>query len=646
MEIILGGYSYSNISRDKTENSRGQNDFWFLKIDDSSGAVLWQKTIGGNDNDHLTSAKQTSDGGYILGGYSSSGISGEKTENSRGIDDYWVIKLDANRNIIWQKTYGGTGTDRLTCIIESNDGGYLMGGSSDSNISGEKNENSRGSLDMWLIKVNTSGAIQWQKTFGGSKFDWVESIIQNKKGDYLLAGSSDSNISGDKTQNSKGVGDYWVLKIDNSGTLIWQKTLGGSDGDYAKKIIVTADGNYMVGGDSFSNISGDKNQNTIANSNDIWIIKLNDSGQLLWQKNIGGNDTDTLEDMRLTADNGFILGTMSYSGIAGAKTEASRGDRDYWIIKIDSNGIVEWDKTLGGSDLDQAQSVVQAKDGGFTTIGWSQSNISGDKSENKSGLQDFWVVKIKLCSQNLSVSSNSPICNNTTLQLTATGGTTYSWSGPNGFISFNQNPVILNVTSINNGKYSCNITGTEGCDAIKSIDIVIDNQPIPVANSTQEFCAEQNPTLNDVAVTGQNIKWYNAVNEGVNLENTTLLQNNINYFASQTLNGCESDRILINTTIVNDLNCVPVIDNELDIPKFFTPNGDGFNDTWAIKFSANENNLSVKILDRYGKLLTILNNTQSWNGTLKGQNLPADDYWFIVTRANGKEYKGHFSLKR
>jgi hypothetical protein len=128
---ILGGYSYSNISGDKNENSRGLSDYWFIKIDDT-GNLLWQKTIGGNSIDHLTSAKETTDGGYILGGSSSSGISGEKTQNSRGNDD-WVVKLDENRNIIWDKTWG-TGVDRLTSIIQTTDGGYLIG-SSDSDIS-------------------------------------------------------------------------------------------------------------------------------------------------------------------------------------------------------------------------------------------------------------------------------------------------------------------------------------------------------------------------------------------------------------------------------------------------------------------------------------------------------------------------------
>ncbi|MBG6111528.1 gliding motility-associated-like protein [Flavobacterium sp. CG_9.10] len=642
---LLGGYSYSNISRDKNENSRGEGDFWLLKIDDISGGLLWQKTIGGNNFDHMTSAKETKDEGYILGGYSSSGISGEKTQSSRGNDDYWVVKLDKNRNIIWDKTYGGSGVDRLTSIIETADGGYLIGGSSDSNISGEKTENSRGSLDMWVIKTDSSGNIMWQKTFGGSNFDWVESIVKTPDGGYILAGSSDSNISGDKNQNSRGGGDYWILKIDSLGAIVWQKTIGGNNGDYAKSIIATSDGNYIIGGDSFSNISGEKTEKTVNNSNDVWLLKLNSNGQILWQKDIGANDTETFADIRMTSDNGFILGIMSYSGISGFKTEVSRGERDYWIVKLDAAGKFEWDKTIGGSSLDQPQSIVQAKDGGYVTVGWSQSDTSGDKTENKSGLQDFWVVKLKLCSNALSTKSNSPICLGETIQLTAIGGANYSWTGPNGFTSIEQNPTILNANLSNDGQYSCSITGTGGCDGIISTKVIINNTMLPAASSPQLFCAEQKATLSTIEISGQNIKWYNSLTAGQILSSTTLIQNDTNYYASQTINGCESSRTLVN---VQYTFCETPDESFSTImyPKFFTPNGDGLNDTWSIHFSDLEVGLTVKIFDRYGKLLKELIQNATWNGMYNGQELPATDYWFVVTRANGKEYRGHFSLKR
>ena len=643
---LMGGYSYSNISGDKNENSRGEGDFWFLKIDDISGGLLWQKTIGGNSFDHLASAKETTDEGYILGGYSSSGISGEKTQSSRGNDDYWVVKLDKNRNILWDKTYGGSGVDRLTSIIQTDDGGYLMGGTSDSNISGEKTENSRGNLDMWIIKIDQSGNIMWQKTFGGSNFDLLQSMIKTPDGGYILAGSSDSNRSGDKSQNSRGGGDYWILKIDSLGTIVWQKTIGGDNGDYAKSIIATSDGNYIIGGDSFSNISEEKTEKTVNNSNDVWLLKLNNNGQILWQKDIGANDTETFSDIRMTSDNGFILGIMSYSGISGYKTEVTRGERDYWIVKLDATGKFEWDKTIGGNSVDQTQSIVQSKDGGYVTLGWSQSNISGDKTENKSGLQDFWVVKIKFCTGNLSAQSNTPVCSGGTLQLTATGGTNYAWTGPNGFTSAEQNPSILKVNASNEGTYSCAITGTGGCDDTITTMVVINTTNGPSAISQQLFCVDQNATLSTIEITGQNIKWYNSPTESSVLPNTTLILNDTNYYASQTINGCESSRISINTHYTFCETPPNENDSTIIYPNFFTPNGDGYNDTWTIDFEYLKPNSSIRIFDRYGKLLKTLLQDHPWNGTYNGQELPATDYWFISTRSDGKEYKGHFSLKR
>ncbi|AOW10978.1 Ig-like domain-containing protein [Flavobacterium gilvum] len=550
---ISGGYSFSDISRDKTENSRGFNDFWLIKIDDTSGNLLWQKTIGGIDNDYLVSAKETTDGGYILGGYSSSPISGEKTQNSRGYDDYWVVRLDANRNIKWDKTYGGSGVDRLTSIIQTDDGGYLIGGSSDSNISGEKSENSRGNIDMWVIKIDASGNIIWQKTFGGSNLDWVQSMIKTPDGGYILAGSSHSNISGDKTQNSRGFGDYWILKIDAIGNIIWQKTIGGNNGDYAKSIITTSDGNYIIGGDSSSNISGEKSENTISNSPDVWLVKIDNNGQLLWQKNIGGNNTESFENIRTTSDNGFILATMSASEISGSKTEASRGGADYWVIKLDTNGNFEWDKTIGGNGPDQTESIVQGRDGSYVVTGWSQSNISGDKSENKSGLQDFWYAKIKVCGNNVPSPSNYFVCLGSTIDLSAAGGISYSWTGPNGFTSTQQNPSILNANASKAGQYRCNITEQEGCSITKLVDVSINNQPLPTLTSPQSFCIQQNASLNNIAITGQNIKWYDTLTTGNLLSNTTPLQNNRIYYASQTINSCESERIPVTINIQNTL---------------------------------------------------------------------------------------------
>lgn len=472
---ILSGYSYSDTSGDKTENTKGNNDYWILKLDDATGGIIWQKTIGGNATEYATSTKQTKDGGYIIGGYSASNSSGDKTENSRGGDDYWVVRLDAARNIVWDKTFGGSGTDRLWSIIETQDGGFLMGGESDSNISGDKTENARGLKDMWVIKIAPDGTEEWQKTYGGTDIDILKSIVSSNDGNFILAGFSSSNISGEKTENSRGLQDYWVLKIDATGNIIWQKTYGGNNGDSAYFIQTTSDGNFVVGGESASNISGEKTENSFCNSTDAWVIKIDTNGQLIWDKTIGGNDTEFFGNIRETNDNGFILGMASFSQNTGYKTEASYGNRDYWVVKLNETGNLEWDKSFGGNNIDNLTTVLQTNDGSYTVGGWSASNASGNKTENSNGLWDYWMLKFQMDADdyNPPTSTTTAVCSGSNLELTATTGVYYNWTGPNGFTSSVQNPVISNVSSINAGTYNVTISDNSNCSETKIINVTV-----------------------------------------------------------------------------------------------------------------------------------------------------------------------------
>nr|MBK9653886.1 hypothetical protein [Bacteroidota bacterium] len=209
---VLGGYSSSNISGDKTEDSKGYNDYWVVKID-SLGAIVWQNSIGGNSGDYLYSIASSLDGGHVLGGWSGSNISGDKTENCNGSVDYWVVKIDSLGAIVWQNTIGGDESDELLSITPSPDGGYVLGGWSYSNISGDKTENSNGSYDYWVVKIDSIGAIVWQNTIGGSSDEYLYSITPTPDGGYVLGGLSRSNISGDKTENRNGGYDYWIVKM-------------------------------------------------------------------------------------------------------------------------------------------------------------------------------------------------------------------------------------------------------------------------------------------------------------------------------------------------------------------------------------------------------------------------------------------------
>ncbi len=389
--IILGGSSNSSASGDKTENSIGLFDYWIVKLD-ATGNILWQNTIGGTDYEYLIDISQTLDGGYILGGTSASDISGDKTENSKGDDDYWVVKLDASGNIQWDKTIGGNGKDYLNSISQLSDGGYIVGGTSVSDISGDKTENSMGGNDFWVMKLDSSGSIEWQNTIGGDDDDMETLIQQTFDGGYVMGGWSRSNNSGDKTENSQGVYDYWVIKVDSSGNIQWQNTIGGNTYDLLTSITQVSDGGYMIGGHSSSVLSGDKTENS-QGFYDYWVIKLDSVGDIQWQNSIGGSDLDQLASISTTSDGGFIIGGYSDSNVSGDKTENSMGSYDYWIIKLDSLGVIQWQNTIGGNNEDYLRSLITTPDG-IILGGNSNSVISGDKAENTSGGHDYWVVKL------------------------------------------------------------------------------------------------------------------------------------------------------------------------------------------------------------------------------------------------------------
>ena len=391
--------------------------------------ILWQKTLGGNGEEILRNIEETSDGGMIIGGTSNSNISGDKTENSRGGNDYWIIKLNSSGNIEWQRTIGGNGEDNLATIHQTLDGGYIVGGSSDSEISGEKMENSQGNLDYWILKLDSAGSIEWQNTIGGNQNDRLVEIHQIADGSYQLAGSSFSNISGDRTESRIGERDAWALGIDSNGNISWQDAKGDSTfGFNLTDFQLTSDNGYIFGGTLgidvayyliklgldgvFSTFEGNGVTNYLAEvrqTNDggyivngttddqsqfnYYVWKLDSSGNTVWTKNIDGSLFELASTALASSEGGSLVGGYSSSNISGDKTENSQGLDDYWILKLNDVGIIEWQNTIGGSDEDRLTITNQNSDGTYIFGGNSKSNVSGDKSENSRGGKDFWIIK-------------------------------------------------------------------------------------------------------------------------------------------------------------------------------------------------------------------------------------------------------------
>ncbi|TKK65547.1 hypothetical protein FC093_19715 [Ilyomonas limi] len=303
--------------------------------------IKHQGVIGGNEDDQFSSMYLTKDGGLIVNGTSNSNISDQKTQNSRGNGDYWIVKLDSAGNIQWDKTIGGTDYDGLTDLQQTSDGGYILGGLSYSNKSGDKTENRKSKdsySDYWIVKLDAAGSIEWDKAFGGTQTDFFESLQQTADGGYILGGASFSNKSHEKSQNSRGLIDYWIIKLDVAGNIQWDKTIGGNNTDFLRTLQQTSDGGYILGGESLSPISGEKTENGRGDT-DYWIVKLNSNGKVQWDKTIGGSNEDACYAVSEIKKNHYVVGGYSYSGISGDRTGGNRGKvdktADYWLVELE-----------------------------------------------------------------------------------------------------------------------------------------------------------------------------------------------------------------------------------------------------------------------------------------------------------------------
>lgn len=374
---IVAGFSESN-DGDVTGN-HGSEDYWIVKID-NNGAIQWQKSLGGNSQDFVSDIKQTSDGGYVVVGSSSS----TDVNTTLGSWDCWIVKLSSSGDIQWKKAYGGSGMDMAFAIQQTSDGGYIMAGSSPSN-DGDATEN-HGRTDAWIIKLNGNGAIQWQKSFGGSGDESATAIQQTADGGYVFAGFTTSN-DGDVTDNHGGLKNWWFVKLNSNGVIQWQKPIRGDRANEAKSIQKTSDGGYIVAGYSQSyngNFGGYLEYNYM-------IVKLDSSGVIQWQKSLGGSKDDQANAIQQTSDGCYIVAGYSFSN--NGNPSGNHGQSDFWIVKLDNNGGIQWQKSLGGSGYDSASSIQQTSDGGYIIAGLSSSN-DGDVTGNHRSHFNYWVVKL------------------------------------------------------------------------------------------------------------------------------------------------------------------------------------------------------------------------------------------------------------
>ena len=335
-----GGYAIAGLTY---SYGAGSDDFWLVKTD-SSGSILWNKTYGGTNEDDAESLIQTGDGGYAIAGltYSYGASTG----------DFYLVKTNSSGAMQWNKTYGGANNDDANSVIQTGDGGYAIAGLTFSYGTGG---------DSWLVKTNSFGAMQWNKTYGGANYECAFSVVQTGDGGYAIAGLT----------NSYGAGhhDFYLVKTNSSGDIQWNKTYGGADEDYAHSLVQTGDGGYAITGCTYSYGAG---------GGDFWLVKTDSSGNMQWNKTYGGTNYEFAESVVQTGDGGYAM--------AGCTSSYGAGSDDFWLVKTDSSGNMQWNKTYGGTDYDYAYSLAQTTDGGYAIAGYTWSYGAGNG--------DFWLVKL------------------------------------------------------------------------------------------------------------------------------------------------------------------------------------------------------------------------------------------------------------
>lgn len=377
----------------------GGSFIWVVKLN-ANYELVWQKSFGGSGFDSAHSVIELNNSIYI-GATSDSPVSGNKTVGNQGEQDVWLIRIDYEGDILEQYAYGGSGSDKLVDLKSLSDGNLFILCSSNSPQSGSKSEPNYGPSDFWALKIAPDGTLLWEKTYGSEGWDLPCSAIELSNGSLFLTGSSLGGASGIKTATPIGEDDYWVLKINPSnGAPIWDRVYGGVLPD--DLITAVSDGhNLFLYGMSYSDVSGTRTV-PLLGFIDTWFLKLNEDGEPLIDLAYGGDAGDFIYSVVLDNQHLF-LSISSSSGISGNKTEESRGSTDYWLVKTDLNGQIMGQKTIGGDALDQIRGVSFPNNQSILVHGRTLSGVSGDKTIPKLNPDgpDTWLVELDAITLNV-----------------------------------------------------------------------------------------------------------------------------------------------------------------------------------------------------------------------------------------------------
>lgn len=386
--VVIG--TTSSNDGDIVDKTGTDSDYWVLKFSET-GTILWNKTFGGSNDDVATGISKTEDGGYIISGYSRSN-DGDVTGNE-GFHDYWILKLNANGDKQWNKTFGFLGSDQAFKVFETKNGGYLVSGFFDVTASGGAGNDGRSSGsrhgvgEYWVLKLNANGDYIWRRYFGGTNNDRSYDALETSDGGYLILGSSES--SDFDVTDSKGSYDYWIVKLNANGDKVWTKSFGGSEIENGYAGTSAGDGNFLIVGDSRST---DQDVTNPKGNADLWAVKFNASGGKIWDKSFGGTQFDTARSIERLPDGTYLMAGATRS--SDGDVSSNNGENDAWVVIMDANGTLIFEKAIGGSNFDFGDDAILAHDGtSILMVGNTESNDK-DIPQNQ-GIKDLLIVKLK-----------------------------------------------------------------------------------------------------------------------------------------------------------------------------------------------------------------------------------------------------------
>ena len=386
---MVVGSTYSNDGHFAGLKSTTDADYFLMRVR-PDGGVDWTKVYGGDDDELATGITKTSDGGYVLVGYSRSDNC--FTGSNGGFHDYYILKVDTQGNEIWCQNFGYPGSDQAQNIIETREGDLMVTGFFDVSASGGQGNDDRenaGTLhgvgEYWGIKLDADGQFFWKRYFGGSNNDRSYNVMQTNDGGFVLIGSSESDDF--DITDSKGSYDYWAVKLSAEGDLEWTRSFGGSEIDIAYDIATTLDGNFLIVGDARSN---DQDVSTNYGNADIWLVAIDPQGNLIWEKSLGGSMFDSAKDLLPMNDNLYCVTGSSRSNDVDVTT--NNGENDAWTVVVDAQGTIIFEGAIGGSSLDFSEGAAQGVDGALLIVGNTESS-EGDVIQNL-GYKDILIYKI------------------------------------------------------------------------------------------------------------------------------------------------------------------------------------------------------------------------------------------------------------